>query len=277
MKKIGYIAMLAAMLVVFLASMVSAGTIFYPYTNGTNACGTQVFTYNTTQSETTNLTLFYKLSSASGWTVYATRANMSENQTNWTISVVTSGFADGEYKFNFSGQNMSGAFLTSNYMNTTVDNTAPQWTFAGDSTKNKDSVYIEELLVKGTTDETSTSASVRINNKDYSLSGSTTSWSKQFVFSDANKIPEGVYEYVLTIGADDTTCANTGDTDSRKVTLISKKSPSVAIAAQQQQQTQQAAAVATQTAQDDDNTTIIIIAVVAIVAYMYFEGKGRRK
>lgn len=262
---------MAVLLVLMISTVYAANEIRVDtVAEGDTICGSALrINFTTTESEVLNVSIrSLPISSV------ATAYNTTANQTNWSVVFITTAASDGAYKLNITQYAATGDISGNNTVDVTIDNTAPVFTFDGLSTKNNDFTYSEDFIVRGTTNEASATAlTISINKKLYTMSGSGTSWSRQFA---VNELPDGSYPYTVITGADSTTCANTGGRSDRFVNIYTKKPGAVIANQQDTTQQQQAQVVAAQAA--DDNNTIIIVVIVAVVGlYLYNERKAKRR
>lgn len=258
---------LMVLLSIIAISLVQAGTFSAPV-GGAEICGASVtFTYVTTLSDTTNVTLWRSLANGSlPWTNIASApVNTTANQSSFSIVYDTTGLTDSlTYKFNLTATDGSG-FESGYINNSNVDNTGPVLSFAAANTIDKDYVYSEDFYISITSDENLGSApTVSFKDQQFTLSGSAAAYVYDF---GVNALRDDTYVYSI-VGTDNTSCANQGTPISREVNIYSKSSAGAVKAAQEG---------AAQAAQSQQSKTVAVVIIAGAVYMMFFRQGGKRK
>lgn len=231
-------------------------------------CGTYSFIYNTTLSDTVNVSLWRTEVNGSTnlWTFLAVTQNTSANQTSFTISYNTAGVDDGDgYVWNFSASD-EATFESATVASALVDNTGPviSWSTAL-QTRDKDTVYDEDFYISITSNEQMLSRpTVAFKGKSFTLLN-TSLFAWYYDFADGD-LPDDSYVYSITGGNDNCSASNTGsNTLSQSVNIYSKSSVAVKKKIQEQ-------AVA-----DEKSDRLVKLLIIGTIVYFVIKGNNGKK
>lgn len=265
---------LMLLMVIFAMGVVTAANEIEIVTpaNGAEICGaTYNVQLNTTESDVDNVTVYI------GATAVGSAVNTSANQTQWAVSIDTTGATDSaSVRMNVT-QWVATAQTGNDSQVINVDNTGPVLSWGGSNTADKDHSYSEDFYIDLESDENLAAApTVAFKDQSFTLLQGADA-AKYYYDFGIGELRDDTYVYGFAATEDNTSCSNSQATSiSREVTIYSKGSVAAKQKYQQEQQEKEDWIVPPG---HDDNKDIIKLVVIgaAIYIFFYMRKKGKKR